>query len=672
MNTISIYLLRTLGGFFLALPFIPIQKLLKGEKIDSLFKVSNSPFGWMLSSLTMILITWIVHWFVINFNKRNFFSNINLKIGNWKFNNISSFLTLVTFIALTVSTITIIAYHCKPHLIDNLVQLFQAKIFASGSIVSTKPELFEFFSTQHMLSSAGTWSAQYPPGWSLILSVGYLFNAPWIIPIFLTIASGILIFLFTKIIFNTKYAITSLLVLAFCPFFLFIGGTFSNHVPTLFFISLFAYFLVRWEIVEKKNYFLYIAAFSISYAFICRPLTTLAVALFLGISVLKRLILNKRIALLLKCAIFFSLPIIISLIYNTHSTGSALTSGYVALWGDSHNPGFHLSPWGFAHTPLRGINFQISNLYLLNEFLFESSIPSLWILGLFLLLSNSFTKWDKKLLLGFFTIPFAYIFYWHNDAFWGPRYIYSSLIFLIPLLGRAIYMFLYENNWKLSNLSLRFFNLKIFLSCLILITFGSTILEGFPRRFGIYKNRIKSWKIDLNDILKAQNIEEGLIFIPVSWGNRIISNLRGYGVSASLVEKAYRAVDHCILDALSKSAIENNVPIERVNKELKSLIKQKMTLIETNELNTDSTLKIRPNLKMADNCVDEVTYDRENDFLNFSPFLIYNEPNLNGKIVVARDLRKRNKELKAKYVTKKSYLLRKNKKSKFGYLLEAS
>ena len=97
--------------------------------------------------------------------------------------------------------------------------------------------------------------------------------------------------------------------------------------------------------------------------------------------------------------------------------------------------GFHTSPWGDSHTPLMGLRNELIDLGLLNSFLFEWAIPALLPLGAFLAMGLALRKWEGRLVLAFFAIPIAYFFYWHRDAFLGPRYLYEGLPFLMPLVA---------------------------------------------------------------------------------------------------------------------------------------------------------------------------------------------------------------------------------------------
>ena len=67
-----------------------------------------------------------------------------------------------------------------PHVQDTVAQLFQAKLFAAGKLYLPSPPLPQFFDLMHVIND-GRWYSQYPPGHPLLLLLGVLIHAPWII-----------------------------------------------------------------------------------------------------------------------------------------------------------------------------------------------------------------------------------------------------------------------------------------------------------------------------------------------------------------------------------------------------------------------------------------------------------------------------------------------------------
>ena len=72
-------------------------------------------------------------------------------------------------------------FDAKPLLIDELVQVIQARIFVAGRLWLPLDAHPEFRSIMHMVEQDGRWYGQFPPGGPAMLALGELFCAPWIV-----------------------------------------------------------------------------------------------------------------------------------------------------------------------------------------------------------------------------------------------------------------------------------------------------------------------------------------------------------------------------------------------------------------------------------------------------------------------------------------------------------
>jgi hypothetical protein len=73
--------------------------------------------------------------------------------------------------------------------------------------------------------------------------------------------------------------------------------------------------------------------------------------------------------------------------------------------------------------------------------------------------------------------------------------------------------------------------------------------------------------------------------------------------------------------------------------------------------NGDPTLRLTPGAEIPADCLDEIAYDRRG-YTNYLPFLADQAPTLDGPLVIARDLRNRNRELMAGYPARRFVLYR--------------
>ena len=122
----------------------------------------------------------------------------------------------------------------RPLLIDEIVQVMQARIFAEGRVARVASDLPEFFSALHVVDVNGSVFSQFPPGGPLMLVPGVLAGAAWLTgPFFGALA----VFAFWHLVRSTERsagtALGAALLLAASPFMAFMAGSHMNHVPTL-------------------------------------------------------------------------------------------------------------------------------------------------------------------------------------------------------------------------------------------------------------------------------------------------------------------------------------------------------------------------------------------------------------------------------------------------------
>jgi 4-amino-4-deoxy-L-arabinose transferase-like glycosyltransferase len=556
------------------------------------------------------------------------------------------------------------AFSRHPLLIDSIIQLFQAKIFATGQAVAPTPPFEAFFTTQHMIASESGWYGQYPPGHPAILVLGVWLRAPWLIPILLTLGTAWLVGRIATYAFDAGTGRLTMVLLVLSPFFWFMGASHMNHVSTLFFIALFVWLFQRWEGVRKESapgvapdrrvLWLAVAGLALGAAFLSRPLTAIAVGAAFVFPAL-RAAGRRWPAAAITGVVGFAVVASLYFLFNAATTGDPFRPGYLELWGSSHELGFHQTPWGESHTPLTGLRNELVDIGLLHGFLFEWPIPALLPLGVVLVAGWADRTWDRRFLLAFFAIPIAYFFYWHRDAFLGPRYLYEGLPFVMPLTARAIIL-LYRRLGDRRIRPLANVSATGFVTGLLVLSFAYSAFYSTPRRFHVYATGMASLKQDLVREARDAGVEEGLVFVAVSWGNRLIARSREAGATASVAERVYRRSDHCELEETVRRAETEGWEAERLNREMEALVRAPGE-IEVVNLNQDPTLRLVPGRALTPACQAEVLYDRDG-YTNYSPHLAANDPDLRGRFVFARDLGARNAVLRALYPGVPAYLYR--------------
>ena len=658
------FLFRAAGWLLLLVPFIPLRALFDDPPGTTWLL---GPGEWLLGLFVFGTVAWLV--------ARIFPEGIN-RLAVWvarlcrRPSEVTFRIAALSALSGLLLVASVGAFSRHPLLIDSIIQLFQAKILAGGAASAAAPAFDAFFTTQHMVTDAGRWYSQYPPGHPAALAVGVRLGAPWLVPILLSLASAWLIADFAKRAFGVETGRLTLALLVLAPFFWFMGASHMNHVSALFFIALFLWLFQRWEgpVRDGRGHgtrqgrdpapgsllWLGLAGAALGALFLSRPLTALAVGLAFAFPAL-RAARRRWPAAALVGAVGFLAVASAYLMFNAATTGDLLTPGYLRLWGAEHGLGFHDTPWGDRHTPLTGLRNELVDLALLNGFLFEWPIPALLALGAFFAAGWSRPGWSRRLLVAFLAIPAAYFFYWHRDAFLGPRYLYDGLPFLMPLLALTL-LELYRRVGEKPLGPLAGVRAGSLLSALLALAFGYSALYGAPQRFRVYATGMASLKQDLVREAEAVGVEGGLIFVAVSWGNRLIARARGAGASASVVERVYRRSDHCELEETVGRAEAEGWDGPRLDAALEALIRAPGE-IEVQKLNGDPTLRLVPGRPLTEVCTREILYDRAG-YTNYSPHLAANDPDLRGRFVLARDLGSQDGKLRALYPEKPAYLYR--------------
>jgi hypothetical protein len=160
---------------------------------------------------------------------------------------------------------------------DEAAYLLQARIFASGRIVSGARPLPEFFWQYHVFVDP-VLAAKYPPGHSALLALGELLHAPWLVPLLAASVTSALVFLLTLrwssrpvAIVAATLAMTSAMSLRFWP------SYFSETSTSCLFVVGWLALANYWETGRAR--WLMTLALAVGLGAITRPLTMLAFAL---------------------------------------------------------------------------------------------------------------------------------------------------------------------------------------------------------------------------------------------------------------------------------------------------------------------------------------------------------------------------------------------------------
>ena len=420
--------------------------------------------------------------------------------------------SLLVLCFLITATIAYAVLDHIPHVQDSIAQLFQAKIFKMGKLYTSLPSHKDFFDYAHMINDV-RWYSQFPPGHSLLLTLGLFLEAPWLIGPLLGTFSLFIFYLLVKNIYRDhRITYLSSILFLLSPFFLFMSSSYMNHNSTMFFIILFLYFYLRIFSSDSSMPAL-ISGLSLGYAMNIRSLTAVAISIPFMCNLLI-CVYKKRGIEVKKVLVFFIgvfLMVILLLLYNDLTNGNPFLFGYQKKY---QTLGFlGAAQGGPPHTLKGGVINSSNNLIGLNQYLFEWPIPSLIFIFILFFIPVSKNRWDYLFLYACLTLILSYFFYYHQDYIYGPRFYYSLTPFLITLTVRG---FLSIPHWLEKN---HFNKLKTEASLYLLLSlcFLCTFSISTPSLIKKYSNDYWWVTNKILNTVQEQGITNAIVFIDCWW-----------------------------------------------------------------------------------------------------------------------------------------------------------
>ncbi|MGH7582150.1 MAG: hypothetical protein ACREL5_02865 [Gemmatimonadales bacterium] len=450
-------------------------------------------------------------------------------------------------VAALCATVSVAVFGRRALSLDELAQLFQARVFASGHLWLPAPAHPGFTVPPLQVIVDGRLFGQFPAGGPAFLALGVVLGAPWLVTPAIAAAAAVM---FARLVRRiepedgTAFAAVPLFGLS--PFLLGLGGSMLNHVAATAAI-IGAALALRHATADERGHAgpAFWCGMALGVAAAIRPLDALAFAVPSGGWLLWRAVDRRspgrgqgRWAALFAAAAGVALPVAALLAINAAQTGAPLRFGYDALWGPTHAPGFHVAPWGPAHTPARGV--ELVNIYLLElqtHFL-ETPVPGMLFATVALLLARRATAFDRWMLAGSGTLLVGYACYWFNGSYLGPRFVLPLLPWLalwtarLPRLLRAR---------RVSATVQR----AVVAAGVVALAMGATAL---PARIRQYRGSLPEMRIDLAGLAASSGVRDAVVLVRESWGAQLSARLADLGVGPGEAQHLLRSHDACELD----------------------------------------------------------------------------------------------------------------------------
>jgi hypothetical protein len=539
-----------------------------------------------------------------------------------------------------------VVFDARPLLIDEIFQVWQARVFASGRLTSDLPAHPEFFSGMHLVETGGRVFSHFPPGHSALLAIGELSRIPWIIvPLAGAIAAAAFALYLRRTEPHTTVRLAAVLFFALAPFVAFMSATYMNHMTALMCLMIAIAALARTVEDDRPHpVAALVCGLALGAAGTIRPIDAVAFALPAAVWLLVRALRQPaRWRDAIAAGVGVAIPLAALMWFNARTTGHPLLLGYEMLWGREHGLGFRATPWGALHTPARGL--ELINLYFLRlqTFLFEWPIPSLVPAIAALALAPRLDRHDRYLLGSGALLVTMHFAFWHDGFYLGPRYM-IPLMPALALWTARLPAFLHERFGEGMVLRTSVYSLM----AAAIISSASLV----PARARQYTAGLTTMRWDATAAAREAGASGGLVFVRESWGSQLVARLWALGLTRAQAERLYAKTDACLLERGLERLERDGVRGEAAAAAFAPLMRDSLRLVAST-LSPDVSERVLPGARYSARCLERINDDRRG-FTLLTPLLLAG----GDGTIYARDLHERDTLLLAAYPDRDVFLLR--------------
>ncbi len=533
----------------------------------------------------------------------------------------------------------------RPLLIDEIIQVYQARMLAGGHLSLPAAPHQEFFSSFHVVEQGGRVFGQFPMGGPAMLAFGTLLGGEWLVgPVFGALAVLAFAALLRRIEPRPGVALAATLLFGFAPFALFMSGSHMNHVTALCWLVIAMLALARAATDAGRFRDGLLTGLAFGVAATIRPVDALAFSLPAALWLLVRAARRRRLAALLGAGLGIVAPVLLLAWSNLQTTGAPLLFGYTVLWGRAHDLGFHATPWGPVHTPLHGLELVSLYFLRLQSYLFEAAGPSLLPATAALGLTRKLRPFDRYLLASSTLLVGSYFAYWHDGFYLGPRFMYP----LLPLLALWTARLPAALRERVGDGLV----LRATVAALLVAT-ALGLGTALPIRVHQYQSWLLSLRWDPDRGAKTAGVAHALVLVRESWGAELLARMWALGVSRPDAEVLYRAADPCRLGMALAELERRSIRGAAAVAALAPLRGDSVRLANAEAITGDPSLRVTPGIQYPEQCVTRIEENRRG-FTLFPPLLLARR----FDNVYARDLGARDSVLLRDYPGRPVYLLK--------------
>ncbi|MCD4786060.1 MAG: glycosyltransferase family 39 protein [Candidatus Eremiobacteraeota bacterium] len=490
------------------------QKIMLIQILKYLFK--QFFLGYILSSLPLLISIFLILFILKQVSMIEKFISTTQK---WLVENKKTLLIIGAIIAVVLMLLVNFIYMAgRPVSTDEFAYYFQGDLLKSFRLYVGESDHPEFYQCENIVFKDGKWYGKYTIGFPLFLAIGLLIRFPWIVNPLISIATLAFIFLITRLLFNEKAAFLSVFIAIFSPFFFFNGAAaFQPHMSLAFTLLGSAYFYFR-TVEDCKLQYPVLTAIFFTLGTLVRPVDAaiwgvsfFLLSIYFLVTRKDRWVLLKRFIIILIASVA---GVFVILSINRAQTGEYLKFAFHSyqgneVWGMSaygHN--IFKGTWNIAYSLTRMMAWSIPLFleFALLSFLCKSRKRSIFLWLIFLFFIAFFFGWYA---LGHFE--------------YGPRYLFTGFVFLIPASAAGLSWFLDRLNEKL-----RLKVSSVFSYVFVLSVFCITCV--FPLFFPVFKAQVheNTWVkfFKTTERMQRESGKKIVVFIANAADNKVNSGTR--------------------------------------------------------------------------------------------------------------------------------------------------
>jgi len=331
-----VMLLITAAGLWLISTLLPpgdVQPFVRADSFDNWFIFGQRILCDTLRAVSILSVAIAVSSLIPAVGL--WFERITFKSKRWKFLAVTAGLSVISS---ALFSYFVLQYF--PHIQDEMANVFQAQVFASGRLYADTPELIDFFDWEFIVVDGPKWYSKYFFGPSLLMVPGIWFGTPWIINPILAGLAVLLTYAIGRNLLNEKIARVAAILMTISPFRISLFSMMMAHPACLLALALFTLSIIKAvKNPERIRWFL-AAGISAGFAFNCRPLTTLVMGGVISLIALftikwKRVRWQSMAAFIVPALVFA----LLFLGYNKTLTGDAFLTPF-NKWSPKDRLGF--------------------------------------------------------------------------------------------------------------------------------------------------------------------------------------------------------------------------------------------------------------------------------------------------------------------------------------------